>query len=551
MKSLESTYFWLKKEDLLFPYVIREAVEHMFASVNAGNISAALNFMQQAKDSIQLVDDLEKAHIHIECARVANKAQIPSLADKEIKLALSLLGSGANRPTSYLHTEASATWLLGALLLFDTSNLTAVSSIWGRSLLIFELIANNPSTFLSDRTWYQERCEEMRQAIAEANNHLPTEIPMLRATLNAGSLRYIDILSMIPAGGLAFSDVDSVKIGQIRLQPCMDSFRILDDVHQLYNLRGSRDQITLNPDAEYLAIEVFGDIMNRIGVEHGNYVLLQIQDEAHNGDMVASEIISEDDRAVIRTYLEIEDSSIFSPQTNNPIHHEYQIDDQSDFNIIIHGVVQGVFKLDKTVAMSKSEDQWVFVTESQPPLLEDVSMSSSDFIRAFPVYAEIPAGGPRAVPTETGKFVKFTRFVIDDQIYYLRNLRKSGREINPGRGEVLTLKVNGDSMDLAGIDDGDYVLLNRDIMPESQDIIAAEIRDIDDQATLKRYQLLGSKAILAPESSNDEHQPLEFDHSATNEDDPPFYIQGVAIAILKPISNNLPSSETPTEDVNY
>ena len=77
MKSLESTYFWLKKEDLSFPYVIREAVEHMFASVNAGNISAALNFMQQAKDSIQLVDDLEKAYAVSQRLKEAIRDQVP------------------------------------------------------------------------------------------------------------------------------------------------------------------------------------------------------------------------------------------------------------------------------------------------------------------------------------------------------------------------------------------------------------------------------------------------------------------------------------------
>ena len=104
-------------------------------------------------------------------------------------------------------------------------------------------------------------------------------------------------------------------------------------------------------------------------------------------------------------------------------------------------------------------------------------------------------------------------------------------------------------MDLAGIDDGDYVLLNRDITPESQDIVAAEIRDVDDQATLKRYKLQGEKAILTPESSNKEHQPLEFDYSASVEDNPPFYIQGVAIAILKPMLNNLPASEKLLDNV--
>lgn len=104
--------------------------------------------------------------------------------------------------------------------------------------------------------------------------------------------------------------------------------------------------------------------------------------------------------------------------------------------------------------------------------------------------------------------------------------------INPGRDEIIVLKVTGDSMDKADISEGDFVILNRSIAPQSQDIVAAEIRDVDDCATLKRYLLQPGKAVLAPESSNEVHQPLEFDHS---DDEPPFYIQGVAIAVLKPV----------------
>jgi hypothetical protein len=52
--------------------------------------------------------------------------------------------------------------------------------------------------------------------------------------------------------------------------------------------------------------------MNSTGVDNGRYVLLQIHDESQNGDKVASEIISKDDREVIRTYLQKEDSAILA-----------------------------------------------------------------------------------------------------------------------------------------------------------------------------------------------------------------------------------------------
>ena len=80
MKSLESTYFWLKNDDFVFPFVIAEALERMHSAVNAGEISIAFNFMQQALDSNQLVDDLGKALVHIECARAAHKKNAAGFA---------------------------------------------------------------------------------------------------------------------------------------------------------------------------------------------------------------------------------------------------------------------------------------------------------------------------------------------------------------------------------------------------------------------------------------------------------------------------------------
>ena len=44
MKSLESTYFWLVNDDIVFPFVISDAVERMHTAVNAGEISEALAY---------------------------------------------------------------------------------------------------------------------------------------------------------------------------------------------------------------------------------------------------------------------------------------------------------------------------------------------------------------------------------------------------------------------------------------------------------------------------------------------------------------------------
>jgi repressor LexA len=70
-------------------------------------------------------------------------------------------------------------------------------------------------------------------------------------------------------------------------------------------------------------------------------------------------------------------------------------------------------------------------------------------------------------------------------------------------GETFSLRVKGDSMENAGILDGDFVLVAKQATAEKGDIVVAVING---EATVKRYFPDGNRIRLQPE--NDKYQPI-------------------------------------------
>jgi repressor LexA len=96
----------------------------------------------------------------------------------------------------------------------------------------------------------------------------------------------------------------------------------------------------------------------------------------------------------------------------------------------------------------------------------------------------------------------------------------SQRIARPGAVYFL-LHAVGDSMDEAGINDGDLVLVRQQpVADEGQKIVAL----IDDEATIKEFRRKKEKVVLAPRSSNPRHRPIILDQE--------FIIQGVVIDTL-------------------
>ena len=83
------------------------------------------------------------------------------------------------------------------------------------------------------------------------------------------------------------------------------------------------------------------------------------------------------------------------------------------------------------------------------------------------------------------------------------------------------LRAKGDSMDNAGISDGDLVLIRQQQHAENGDKVVALI---DDEATIKEYHHTGSLVVLKPKSNNKKYQPIILSDE--------FRIQGIVEAVI-------------------
>lgn len=128
-----------------------------------------------------------------------------------------------------------------------------------------------------------------------------------------------------------------------------------------------------------------------------------------------------------------------------------------------------------------------------------------DKINKVPVYNEIAAGEPISINDEM-------EGCFNIPIYWLKGVK-----------QPFILKVKGDSMINASINDGDYVVINKQTVANNNDIVAVSI---DGEATLKRLWIRGNKAVLMPE--NDKYYPIEI-----KEDNA--YIIGKAVGLIKSI----------------
>lgn len=101
------------------------------------------------------------------------------------------------------------------------------------------------------------------------------------------------------------------------------------------------------------------------------------------------------------------------------------------------------------------------------------------------------------------------------------NLAKSG-------SKYFLLKAIGDSMDKAGIEDGDLILIRQQPTAQNGDKVVALI---DDEATVKVFRQGEDVITLLPHSSNEKHKPIILSRE--------FHIQGVVVATIPKNINNI------------
>ncbi len=83
------------------------------------------------------------------------------------------------------------------------------------------------------------------------------------------------------------------------------------------------------------------------------------------------------------------------------------------------------------------------------------------------------------------------------------------------------LRAKGDSMNAAGINDGDLVLIRQEQQAQNGDRVVALIND---KATIKEYHHNGSLVVLKPKSKSSKYQPIILSDN--------FLIQGIVESVI-------------------
>lgn len=89
------------------------------------------------------------------------------------------------------------------------------------------------------------------------------------------------------------------------------------------------------------------------------------------------------------------------------------------------------------------------------------------------------------------------------------------------RFKYFLLRAKGDSMNKAGIDDGDLILVRQQSTAKNGDTVVALI---DDEATVKEFQHSKNCVVLMPRSNNKKYKPIILNEN--------FQVQGVAVATI-------------------
>lgn len=156
----------------------------------------------------------------------------------------------------------------------------------------------------------------------------------------------------------------------------------------------------------------------------------------------------------------------------------------------------------KIAEVLEVEAKQLLVTGLQKTKLDEDSITNAHTIK-IPLLGTIACGTPIFAEENIEAFIPVSdKFVKPSNRYFI-------------------LRASGDSMNDAGINDGDLVLIRQQQIAQNGDKIVALI---DDEATIKEFYNNGNMIILKPRSKNSKHQPIVL----TND----FRIQGIVETVI-------------------
>lgn len=136
-------------------------------------------------------------------------------------------------------------------------------------------------------------------------------------------------------------------------------------------------------------------------------------------------------------------------------------------------------------------------------ILDNDEVTSIENMRKLDVYSSIAAGNPILINS------------IAEDVFYIPN------QWVPGNDDCYMVRVKGDSMKNADINNGDIVVIRKQNTANNYDIVAVEL---DGNTTLKRFVRMGGTILLMPE--NPDYEPINVTETQMN-------ILGLAVGLIK------------------
>lgn len=154
------------------------------------------------------------------------------------------------------------------------------------------------------------------------------------------------------------------------------------------------------------------------------------------------------------------------------------------------------------------------------------------FLEGFGVLGEgvitNPEGRPVGVDPHSDDEMLIEQVTIGEQAFGIFNPYRSGAALRLSNKDLRVVPVFGDSMNLAGIEEGDYALVRLQDTAQDGDIVIAQMGKEDTRGTLKRFKRERKDLVLLISESTQEYPAREF--TPGDED---FTIRGKVMAIFK------------------
>jgi hypothetical protein len=349
MDSFEEIFSWLDIGNRPMPAIYRTLIQQANLQAETGKTNAAQATLRDLhRTAREMGNDLIRARVELESARIEVKLQDPSQSLLNVRKAIEILDRYTTYDTECRHFRFIASWLMGVLL-WPASRPKAVAA-WQNSLDDIHFLWRQYKHLVPEGDWYHSHQEEMKRQIeAEIRAGLsrfarPTWRPLPLIELHTPKNRILPIVGEIPAGrsGPAANDVE--PIDEIEIPRCADEFLLGGVPYGLYNLRSEAHSLVLSPSQSYYILKVNGDSMDLTGIQPGDFVLMRAQTEAQNGDIVAAEVVEADSCATLKYFSRRRGKIILRPQSSNPDYRPVEFTPDDRDNFFIRGTCLGVFK---------------------------------------------------------------------------------------------------------------------------------------------------------------------------------------------------------------